>query len=168
MKNDLIEIAHVSSPKGLKGHFWITPYGDSFERFLRYTHLIIGRGGEPRKVLSCKAHKHKYEISLEGITDISQAEEIRGESLFITRDQMEELAEGEHYWHDLLGMTVMDEKGNILGKVINIFNAGSNDIYVVDEKKQYYIPATKDVILEISPEKNTIVVDASVLGDLIY
>ena len=96
MDSDLIEIARVSRPKGLKGHLWITPYGESFERFSQYTHLIPGRQGEPRKVLACRQHKGKYEIALEGITDVSQAEQLRGEPVFIRRDQLEETGEDEY------------------------------------------------------------------------
>ncbi len=167
MNTDLIEIAKVTGPKGLKGQMWIAPYGDSFQRFRLYSHLIIGKQGEPRKVLSCSAYKNKYLLALEGITDISQVEDIRGESLYISRDQLEEPGPDEYYWHDLLGMTVKDTQGRVLGDLIRIFNAGSNDVYVVDAVKQYYIPATKDVIREVSMEKRVMVIDAALLEDLL-
>lgn len=167
MDNDLIEIARVANPKGLKGHLWITPYGDSFERFSQYTHLILGRLGEPRKVLSCSKHKGKYEIALEGITDISQVEQLKGEPVLISRSQLEEPGEDEYYWHDLLGMAVQDMHGRVLGELVKIFSTGSNDVYVVDPVNQYYIPATKDVIREVSLEKRTITIDATLLGDLL-
>ncbi len=44
---DLIEIARISGPHGLKGKIKIIPFGDSFKRFLSYTHLIIGKNGSP-------------------------------------------------------------------------------------------------------------------------
>ncbi len=167
MSADLIEIAKVTGPKGLKGQMWVTPYGDSFERFRLYTHLIIGRQGEPRKVLSCSAHKNKYLLTIEGMTDISQVEGIRGESLYISREQLEETGPDEYYWHDLLGMTVKDMQGRILGDLVRIFNTGSNDVYVVDAVKQYYIPATKDVIRDVSLEERVITIDASLLEDIL-
>ncbi len=167
MDNDLIEIARVANPRGLKGHLWIIPHGDSFERFSRYTHLILGTQGEPRKVLSRSQHKGKYAITLEGISDISQVEQLRGEPVFILRSQLEEPEEDEYYWHDLLGMVVRDMDGRVLGELVKIFNTGSNDVYVVDPVRQYYIPATKDVIREVSLEKRTITIDATLLGDLL-
>jgi 16S rRNA processing protein RimM len=167
MEHDLIEIARVTGPKGLKGKMWITPYGDSFERFRHYSHLRIGKQGEPRKVLSLFRHKGKYLASLEGITDIEQVEDIRGESLYISREQLEPLGEDEYYWHDLIGMTVVDMEGRELGTVVKIFSTGSNDVYVVDPVKQYYIPATTDVIREICPEKKTIVIEAELLEDIL-
>ena len=48
---DLIEIARISGPHGLKGKIKIIPFGDSFQRFLSYSHLIIGKNGSMLEVL---------------------------------------------------------------------------------------------------------------------
>ena len=167
MSTDLIEIARIKGPNGLKGKMWITPYGDSFEVFSAYTHLIVGKQGSPRKMTWCVQKKGKYIIELEGITSIDHVEGIKGETLFITRDQLGEIADDEYYWSDLIGMSVVDTRGAVLGELVKIFSTGSNDVYVVDTVKQYYIPATKDVIREISLERRTIVVDTSLLEGLL-
>ncbi|MBN2297454.1 MAG: 16S rRNA processing protein RimM [Deltaproteobacteria bacterium] len=167
MKTDLIEIARIKGPNGLKGKMWITPYGDSFEAFSRYTHLIVGKQGSPRKMTWCAQRKGSYIIQLEGITSIDQAESIKGESLFIARKQLEKTEDNEYYWCDLIGMSVVDTKGSVLGDLIKIFRTGSNDVYVVDSVKQYYIPATKDVVKEISMERRKIVIDTSLIEDLL-
>jgi 16S rRNA processing protein RimM len=162
-----IEIGRISGPKGLKGFMWIAPYGDSFERFQRYSHLMIGTTGEKRKILSCSHHKGKYLLTLEGITDRDQVEALKGQGLFIERSQLEELGEDEHYWRDLLGLTVRNLEGRVLGKVVKIFNTGSNDVYVVDEKKEYYIPATRDVVRNVDLGQGIIVIDSSLLEGLL-
>ncbi len=167
MEHDLIEIARISGPKGLKGQMWIIPYGDSFERFRSYSHLRIGKTGERMKVLSCSRHKGRYLLSLEGVSARGQVEDLAGGALFIERSQLEEPGEGEHYWHDLLGISVRDLDGRELGKVVRIFNAGSSDVYVVDEEKEHYIPATADVVREISLDAGTIVIDSSLLEGLL-
>ncbi len=167
MKHDLIEIARISSPKGLKGKMWITPYGDSVERLCSYTHLIIGDQGVPRKILSCTPHRGRCVLKLEGIDDIGQVEAIKGEPLSITAGQLEPLKEDEFYWKDLLGMKVVDEQGMELGEIVRIFSTGSNDVYVVNPDKEYYIPATRDIVKEISPEERRVVIDSSLLEGLL-
>jgi 16S rRNA processing protein RimM len=167
MKNDLIEIARIKGPHGLKGKMWVIPYGDSFEIFSGYTHLIIGNQGTPKKILSCSQRKGKYIIELEGITHIDLVDKIKDETLYVKRDQLEQLEDDEYYWNDLLGMNVVDTDGKALGELVNIFPTGSNDVFVVDKVKQFYIPVTKDVIKEISPGKRTIVVDTSLLEGLL-
>ena len=139
------------------------PYGVCDSRQV----IIIGKQGALRKVLSCTARKGGYVVELEGITHIEQVECIRGENLFITREQLGDLDEDEYYWTDLLGMKVVDMQGIELGEVVNIFSTGSNDVFVVDKDKQYYIPSTKDVVREILVEDGRIVVDTSLLEDLL-
>ena len=167
MKQDLIEIARIKGPNGLKGKMLIIPYGDSFDVFSAYTHLIIGNQGILRKLRSCVQRKGKYIIELEGITHIDDVENIKGETLFVRRDQLERTNDDEYYWCDLLGLKVVDTEGNELGELVRIFSTGSNDVYVVDPVKQYYLPATKEVIQEISIDKGLIVVDTSSLEDLL-
>ena len=68
--------------------------------------------------------------------------------------------ENEYYIVDLLGLEVYDENDNLLGILEDIFNTGSNDIYVVKNKlgKQTLLPAISDVIKEINLEQKKIVV----------
>ncbi len=146
---------------------WITPYGDSIDRLCSYTHLIIGDQGVPRRVLSCTPHKGRCVLALEGLDDIGQVEAIKGESLYITIEQLDPLQEDEFYWKDLLGMKVVDEQGTELGEIVRIFSTGSNDVYVVNPDKEYYIPATRDIVKEISTEKRRVVIDSSLLEGLL-
>jgi 16S rRNA processing protein RimM len=164
---DLIEIARISGPHGLKGKIKIIPFGDSFERFLTYKRLIIGKKGFSREILSAQNRRSFYIIELSGLTDISQVEPLKGETLFIKPEQLEEPLEDEYYWRDLLGLKVMDTQGAVLGEIVDIFSTGSNDVYVVDKAKRHYIPATKEVIKEISLGKGCITIDATLLEGLL-
>lgn len=55
-------------------------------------------------------------------------------------------------------MTTAD--GVALGRVADILETGSNDVYVVrdNEKREYLIPALKDVIKDIDLEKGLMVI----------
>jgi 16S rRNA processing protein RimM len=168
MKNDdLVEIARIHGPHGLKGKMRITPFGDSFERFQNYSHLIIGPEGIPAKVISSEQKKNAYIIELEGYDSIDQVEKLKGLTIYVKRDQLEDLEKDEYYWRDIIGLKVLDENGRELGEVVEIFATGSNDVYVVDRIKQYLIPATRDVVKEISLEKGCMVIDASLLEGLL-
>jgi len=164
---DLVEIAKISGPHGLKGRIKITPYCDSFEGFKKYSHLIIGRDGEPMEVTQAENRGKFYIIALEGVASIAQVEPLRGQTLYVRREQLGSTAQDEYYWRDLMGLKVLDEEGGTLGEIVDIFSTGSNDVYVVDSQKQYYIPATKDAVKEISLEKGYIVIDRTILEDLL-
>jgi 16S rRNA processing protein RimM len=163
-QTDLIAIARVKAPSGLKGKMWITPFG---EGLTEYEYLIIGSNVKPIKLLSVEKRKHGFIIALEGITDISQVEQIKGEILSIKRRWLPEVEEGEYYWADLIGLTVVDLAGRVLGEIVNIFRTGANDVYVVDKVKQYYIPAIKNVVKEVSIERGEMVIDSAPLEGLL-
>ncbi len=47
-------------------------------------------------------------------------------------------------------MEVVSESGETLGTISDIFETGSNDVYVLKRgRKELYIPATKEVIKQV-------------------
>ena len=95
-----------------------------------------------------------------GIDKVEQAEELRNAYLTVSRDSVEELEEGRYYIVDLLGLEVYTDEQVLLGTLEDIFNTGSNDIYVVKDKqgKQNLLPAIQDVIKQIDIENKKIIV----------
>ncbi|HQI80412.1 MAG TPA: ribosome maturation factor RimM [Deltaproteobacteria bacterium] len=164
---DLVEIARINGPHGLRGRIRITPFGGSFESFIHYTHVMIGSDPSPVALLSVQKSKGSYIIALEGYTHISQVEHLKGQILHVRPEQLEPLPEGEYYWRDLIGLRVVDREGALLGEVVSVLATGSNDVLVVDEFKQHLIPFTGDVIVEVSLGRQCIVVDASLLEGLL-
>ena len=65
-----------------------------------------------------------------------------------------------YYIVDLLGLEVYTEEGKLLGKIDDIYNTGSNDIYVVKDNlgKQVLLPAIKEVIKQVDLENKKIIV----------
>ncbi|MGC9323267.1 MAG: ribosome maturation factor RimM [Desulfomonilia bacterium] len=167
MKRDLIEIAQIHGPSGLTGKIKILPYGESFHQFQTYSTLIIGKSGLPLNVLSCIQSKGSLVIELEGISSRAQVERLKGEILYIERDQLPPVGNDEHYWADLIGLNVVDMEGNDIGDIVGIFPTGSNDVYIVNRDKRYFIPATEDVVKEISIENGYLRIDLSLLEGLL-
>ena len=91
---------------------------------------------------------------------MNQAEKCKGLYLKIHRKDAIKLPKDTYFIADLLGLEVYTDEGVLLGKVDDIYNTGSNDIYVVkdDLGKQILLPGTKEVLKEISLEKEKIVV----------
>ena len=60
----------------------------------------------------------------------------------------------------MIGIEVYSDKGELLGNLEDIFNTGSNDIYVVKDNqgKQILLPAISEVIKQIDIEKRKITV----------
>ena len=99
-------------------------------------------------------------IKFKGIDKVEEAELLRNSYLKVNRKDEPELEEGTYYIVDLLGLDVYSDEGSLLGKVDDIFNNGSCDIYAVKDElgKQLLLPAISDVIKEINLEQKKIVV----------
>ena len=69
------------------------------------------------------------------------------------------LPEGAYYWFELIGMEVFSEAGEKLGTIVDIFETGSNDVYVLKRGGQeVYIPATKEVIKQVDRSAKRMVI----------
>ena len=99
-------------------------------------------------------------IKFKGIENPEQANLLRDTYLMIDRENEEPLQEGTYYIVDMIGLEVYTEEGKLLGKLEDIFNTGSNDIYVVKDElgKQILLPAISDVIKQIDMENGKIIV----------
>jgi 16S rRNA processing protein RimM len=76
------------------------------------------------------------------------------------------LAEGEYYWHEVIGARVTTSDGRDLGSVRDIFRAGGGEVLIVDGGAwgEVMIPAVSAVVREFAPVEGRIVVDAETLA----
>ena len=157
-----LEIGQIVNTFGIKGMVKVKPFTDDINRFDRLEIIYIKnkKGKKEYKIQEVKYHKQMVMLKLEGIENPEEAETLRGSYLLIDRDKEEPLEEGTYYIVDLLGLEVFSDEGELLGKVDDIFNTGSNDIYVVKDElgKQILLPGTSEVIKDVDLEQGKITV----------
>lgn len=157
-----LEIGQIVNTFGIKGMVKVKPFTDDINRFDRLETIYIKnkKGKKEYKIQEVKYHKQMVMLKLEGIENPEEAETLRGSYLLIDRDKEEPLEEGIYYIVDLLGLEVFSDEGELLGKVDDIFNTGSNDIYVVKDElgKQILLPGTSEVIKDVDLEQGKITV----------
>ena len=106
---------------------------------------------ESMKIKSLKKFGRYALVSFYGINDPETALKYRGAILSADKSLLPALQEEEYFYEQIIGLTVYTTDGNILGKITDIFETGSNDVYVVKgSDKEYLIPAIRDVIKEIN------------------
>jgi len=106
---------------------------------------------ESMKIKSLKKFGRYALVSFYGINDPETALKYRGAILSADKSPLPALQEEEYFYEQIIGLTVYTTDGNILGKITDIFETGSNDVYVVKgSDKEYLIPAIRDVIKEIN------------------
>lgn len=157
-----LEIGQIVNTFGIKGFVKVNPFVDDILRFDDLEKVYIRRNKEIKElqVEAVKYHKNMVLVKFKGIDKVEDAELLRNFYLEVDRENAIELEEGEYFIADLLGMNVLTEENEQLGKLEDIFNAGSSDIYVVktEEGKQILLPAISEVVKEINLKENKIIV----------
>ncbi len=157
-----LEIGQIVNTFGIKGMVKIKPFTDDINRFDRLETIYIDNKKVKKeyKIEEVKYHKDMVLMKLEGVNTVERAEDLRQSYLLVDRDKEEPLEDGVYYIVDLLGLEVYTDEGQLLGKVDDIFNTGSNDIYVVKDElgKQILLPGIPDVLKDVDLEKGKITV----------
>ena len=157
-----LEIGQIVNTFGIKGMVKVKPFTDDIRRFDELKTVYVEKNGNQTEyeIEEVKYHKDMVLIKFKGIDKVEQAEILRNSYLTVSRDSVEKLEEGRYYIVDLLGLEVYTDEQVLLGTLEDIFNTGSNDIYVVKDKqgKQILLPAIQDVIKQIDIENKKIIV----------
>ncbi len=157
---DLITIGRVIRPHGLDGTLKVLPLTDFPQHFksLKEVFLIKKRISKTT-VERTRFHKGHIFLKLGQCQDRSTAEEWIGAEVGIDSKDLWPLKKGEYYRFQIEGLEVITEEGECLGNVTEIISTGSNDVYVVTKgKKEYLLPAIKEVIKSVDLERKVIIV----------
>jgi len=157
MEKNLFPIGRVVKPHGVKGKVKAEYYGVDLRKLSLYREIFIeDEKGDPKayEILEAIPQPPRLILQLKGIEKIEEAESLTGREIFVKREALRELEEGEYYWVDILGVAVETQEGKRIGKVKDIFPTGANDVYVVEGKRgEILLPATEEVIRSIDIKK---------------
>jgi 16S rRNA processing protein RimM len=150
--SERVLVGWVRRPVGLRGEVIVEPTGDDPDRFAAGRRLLL-EGGRPEEIVvraSRPAKKRTLAISFEGIDSIEAAEALRERRLFVRPEDLPPLPAGEYYYYQLMGLEVIDATGSVLGRVEDVIETGSNDVYCVGKgAEEILIPAVRDYVARV-------------------
>lgn len=112
------------------------------------------------KVQSYRTHKNFDLVTFEGYGNVNDVEPFKGALVKINESQLGELEEGEYYFHEIIGCTVVTEEGEELGLIKEILTPGANDVWVVKgaKGKEILIPFIDDIVKKIDIREKRIII----------
>lgn len=154
-----VAVGRVLGPFGLKGELKVQSLTDNAARFERGSRLFAGR--DPVTVASSREAQGYVFVHLKGFTDRAAVERFRHAMLQVPESGLAPLPEGEYYRFQLIGLTVVDRDGAVLGTLDEVIETGANDVYRVHpaEGPDLLLPALDDVIISIDLDARRMVVD---------
>ena len=137
---DRVTLAAIIGAHGVRGEVRLKPFTDSLA-----DHAQVLVGGTLRRLLNVGGTAKSPTARLEGISDRSAAEALRGTLIEVERDALPPLDDGEYYHADLIGLPCVDHAGEPVGTVAAVENFGAGDLLDVE------LPTGKKSLIPFKP-----------------
>ncbi len=153
------QVGIISSTHGVHGEVKVFPTTDDVRRFKKLKTVLLmvsEQEYQELEIQSVKFFKQFAILKFKDYDSINDIERYKGKSLMVARENAVKLNNDEYYIADLLGIEVVDEEDQIIGKLTDVIETGANDVYVIERisGEELLLPAIKQCILEVSPETN--------------
>lgn len=162
---EFFNVGKIVNTQGLKGEVRVISTTDfPEERYKKGSHLFLFRDNYPTlelEVASHRKHKNFDIVSFKDYGDINLVEPFRDGVLKVSAEDMGELSNDEFYYHEIIGLEVVNEAQEKIGKVTEILSPGANDVWVVERSvgDTVYLPYIESVVKVIDLEGKQVVVE---------
>ncbi|MFA6409406.1 MAG: ribosome maturation factor RimM [Gammaproteobacteria bacterium] len=166
-QNKLVIIARLGRPVGVQGFLRVNSFTHPPENILKLFPWQVQRKGawQELEVESYKQHGDQILVRLKGCLDRDQAALWTNSLIAVPRSALPPIKDDKtYYWSDLVGLEVINQENQNLGKVAEVFATGANDVLRVESREEgqrieRLIPFIKSVILSVSLKEGVIRVD---------
>ena len=159
----ILPIGKIVGVHGLKGEVKAISSAESLGPFHPGKRILVKyQDGDHRPLTIKKAQPYKQilRMAFDGIDDRDAAETLVGKELCIRRSDLPETESDSWYWFDLIDLDVFTREDVYIGRVAEMIETGSNDVFVVrNGDAEILIPAIASVVIAIDLETRRMHVD---------
>lgn len=151
---DKVLIGQITGTFGIKGELKVYSESDFIEyRFRKDAKIYLSDKNE-YTVTSSRQHKGNVLITINNIDDINLVLDKVGMKIYALKDDIPPMEENEYYIDDLIGLRVINQHNENLGKITDVMEMPSGYILeIIDEKeKRFLLPFVDDYIQEITDD----------------
>lgn len=137
---DAIEVGRIVDAWGLQGGIKVLPFSSdpqalfsSRRWFLRPPENKVSPHGAAAvpgllRITGARAQGDVIVASVRDLADRTAAEALRGCRVFVSRASFPSTDPDEYYWHDLIGLAVVNRQGESLGSVAGLLETGAHSV----------------------------------------
>lgn len=158
----MVVMGKIVAAQGIQGWVKVQTFTEYLDSLLDYDVWYVGNEAawRPAEMLEARVHGKVVVARLEGVTDRTAAEKLKGQLIAVPRAELPEQGKDEYYWSDLIGMSVRNLQDEALGTVENLLETGANDVLVVQgDHGQLLIPFIASVAQDVDLANRMIRVD---------
>jgi 16S rRNA processing protein RimM len=175
---DAVEVGRIADAWGVKGWIKVQPFYNEPQALLAARHWLLkppdaDRAVKPAaasrplpaelKIISARRHGEAVVANADGVADRSAAEALKGARVFVSRATFPQAQADEYYWVDLIGLTVVNRQGEVLGTVADLLDTGPHTVLraVTEgaEPAEHLIPFVAAYVDDVDLAQRRITVD---------
>ncbi len=148
-------VGKIVNTQGLQGEVRVLSVTDfAEERFKKGSRLALFDKKDQfvtsLEIASHRKHKNFDIVKFKDLYHINEVEKYKEFTLKIAEEDLTELADGEFYYHEIIGLDVYEGK-ELIGQVKEILQPGANDVWVVKRKgkRDLLLPYIPPVVLNV-------------------
>lgn len=177
--DDAVEVGRVLGAWGIKGWIRVQPFSSDPKALFSSRRWFVqpARAPGPKvaalppllRITQAKEHGDAVVASAQEIPDRSAAEAMVGARLFVSRASFPTAGEGEYYWVDLIGLSVVNREGQLLGTVTDLLDTGAHSVLRIErpgaepgaslDERERLIPFVAAFIDDVNLAERRITVD---------
>ena len=154
-------MGRIVAPFGIQGWIKLRTFTESRDGLAHHRRWWIRTqaGWREAEMEEFAARSAATVAKLKGCDDREGAERLRGCDVAVTRKELGEAGKGAIFWIDLIGLEVVNVKGEKLGRVEGLLQAGGSDVLVLEGERQRMIPFVADYVKSVDRKAHRITVD---------
>lgn len=134
-------VGRILGPWGVRGWVQIYSYTDPPTAIFDYRSWQIEGQDEPVTPIEYKRSGKRLVAQLPSIDSPEEGLKWVDKAISVQRSQLPALPVGEFYWHDLVGLRVVNREGQCLGHIKQMLATGAHDVMEIES------PLAQDVLI---------------------
>ncbi len=160
--SDRVCVGAIAGAFGVRGEVRLKSFTSEPNDIVTYSPLWTEDGARSFAVRLTRAVTGGLGVRLSGVETREDAEALKGVTLWADRDKLPSLPDDEFYHADLIGLTVYDTGGGLIGKVRAVYDHGAGDILEIfgpGRKQTLLLPFTRAFVPTVDLAAGRIIAD---------
>ena len=163
--NELVTIGRIRRPTGISGAVLAEVYSGNADRF--HAGDVVTVGERILTIVDTGRSGNSAKLTFKSIDSIDEANQLRNHEISVFADQLPINPPGIYYHYEIMDTNVETVEGQILGKLTEILETGSNDVLIItsdapkDKKRpnEILIPVIEGVIIELDRINSRLIIN---------
>ncbi len=160
--SDRVCVGAIAGAFGVRGEVRLKSFTTEPNDIVTYSPLWTEDGTRSFAVRLTRPVTGGLGVRLSGVETREDAEALKGVTLWADRDKLPSLPDDEFYHADLIGLTVYDTGGGLIGKVRAVYDHGAGDILEIfgpGRKQTLLLPFTRAFVPTVDLAAGRIIAD---------